>query len=112
MKKYVVTSSLIKEGNIYEIKNPKVQLAERAFNPTKCDYKLIIDDSCTIITAPDNGNFTSIKYSIVPLDKIKDYPKGKKIDVFGFVLEDKGYKEIVLKNEKNLKFHKLTFIGI
>ena len=42
------------------------------------------------------------------MDKIKDYPIGKIIDVFGFVLEDKGYKEIVSKNEKNLKFHKLT----
>ena len=62
---------------------------------------VIIDDSCTIITAQYNGNFTGIKYSIVPLDKIKDYPIGKIIDVFGFVLEYKGYKEIVSKNEKN-----------
>ena len=42
------------------------------------------------------------------MDKIADYPIGKLIDLFGFILEDNGYKEITSKNHKLLKLYKIT----
>ena len=99
---------IIQEGGIYEIRKVNIQLAERAFNATKCDYKLVFNESVQINPAPDNGKFGGVKLSVIPLDKIVDFPIGKIIDVFGFVLEDKGYQEITTKNEKTLKLQKVT----
>ena len=99
---------IIQEGGIYEIRKVNIQLAERAFNATKCDYKLVFNESVQINPAPDNGKFGGIKLSVIPLEQIVDFPIGKIIDVFGFVLEDKGYQEITTKNEKTLKLQKVT----
>ena len=44
------------------------------------------------------------------MNKITYYTIGKIIDDFRFILEDKGYKELVSKNEKLLKFRKLTIV--
>ena len=99
---------IIQEGGIYEIRKVNIQLAERAFNATKCDYKLVFNESVQINPAPDNGKFGGVKLSVIPLDQIVDFPIGKIIDVFGFVLEDKGYQEITTKNEKTLKLQKVT----
>ena len=62
-------SLLIKEWSTNEIKNPRIQKAQRVFNPTKCYYKLIIDVPCEIIPTKDNENFKGIKFSIIPLKK-------------------------------------------
>ena len=99
---------IIQEGGIYEIRKVNIQLAERAFNATKCDYKLVFNESVQINPAPDNGKFGGVKLSIIPLERIVDFPIGKIIDVFGFVLEDKGYQEITTKNEKTLRLQKVT----
>ena len=93
-------SQLIQEGETYEIRKVSIQLAERAYNTTKCDYKLVFNESSQIIPTPDNGKFNGIKLSIIPLKQIIDFPIGKIVDVFGFVLEDKGFQEITTKNEK------------
>ena len=98
---------VINEGNIYEIKKANIQLAERAFNATKCDYRLVFNESTQVIEAPDNGKFGGVKYSIVPLESIIDFPIGKIIDVFGFVLDDRGFQEFTSKNEKLIKNQKL-----
>ena len=100
-------SKLIEEGGIYEIKKVNIQLADRAFNTTKCDYKLVFNDSTQVFQAPDNGKFSGVKFSIIPLEQIIDFPNGKIIDIFGFVLDDKGFQEITTKNEKILKMQKL-----
>jgi len=100
-------SKIIEEGGIYEIRKCNIQLAERAFNATKCDYKLGFNESTQVIPAPDNGKFSGVKFSIIPLEQIVDFPIGKIIDVFGFVLDDKGFQEITTKNEKILKMQKL-----
>ena len=100
-------SKIIQEGGIYEIRKCNIQLAERAYNATKCDYKLGFNESTQIIPAPDNGKFSGVKFSIIPLEQIVDFPIGKIIDVFGFVLDDKGFQEITTKNEKILKMQKL-----
>ena len=100
-------SKIIQEGGIYEIRKCNIQLAERAYNATKCDYKLGFNESTQVIPAPDNGKFSGVKFSIIPLEQIVDFPIGKIIDVFGFVLDDKGFQEITTKNEKILKMQKL-----
>ena len=100
-------SKIIEEGGIYEIRKCNIQLAERAFNATKCDYKSGFNESTQVIPAPDNGKFSGVKFSIIPLEQIVDFPIGKIIDVFGFVLDDKGFQEITTKNEKILKMQKL-----
>ena len=100
-------SQLIQEGETYEIRKVSIQLAERAYNTTKCDYKLVFNESSQIIPTPDNGKFNGIKLSVIPLEQIIDFPIGKIVDVFGFVLEDKGFQEITTKNEKVLKMQKL-----
>jgi len=100
-------SKIIEEGGIYEIRKCNIQLAERAYNATKCDYKLGFNESTQVIPAPDNGKFSGVKFSIIPLEQIVDFPIGKIIDVFGFVLDDKGFQEITTKNEKILKMQKL-----
>ena len=97
----------IQEGGIYEIKKANIQLADRAFNPTKCDYRLLFNESCVIESAPDNGKFSGVKFSIIPIEQISDFPIGKLIDVFGFILEDKGFQEFQTKNDKILKNQKL-----
>ena len=101
-------SKLIQEGGIYEIRKVNIQLAERAFNNTKCDYKLVFNEMSQVTPVPDNGKFSGVKFSIIPLEQIVDFPIGKIIDVFGFVLEDKGYQEITTKNEKVLRMQKIT----
>ena len=101
-------SKFINEGGIYEIKRANIQLAERAFNATKCDYKLVFNDSTQVIEAPDNGKFGGIKFSIVPLEQVIDFPIGKIIDVFGFVLDDKGFQEFTSKNDRLIKNQKLV----
>ena len=98
---------IIQEGGIYEIKKVNIQLAERAYNPTKCDYRLVFSESCQIESVPDNGKFGCIKFSIIPLEKIIDFPIGKLLDVFGFLLEDKGYQEFQSKNEKTIRQQKI-----
>ena len=100
-------SKIIQEGGIYEIRKCNIQLAERAYNATKCDYKLGFNESTQVIPAPDNGKFSGVKFSVIPLEQIVDFPIGKIIDVFGFVLDDKGFQEITTKNEKILKMQKL-----
>ena len=100
-------NNLIQEGGIYEIKKANIQLAERAFNPTKCDYKLLFNDSCQITAAPDNGKFGDTKFSIVPLSLIGDLPIGKLVDVFGFILEDKGFQEFQTKSERSIRHQKI-----
>ena len=94
---------IIQEGGIYEIKKVTIQLAERAYNPTKCDYRLVFNDSCQIESVPDNGKFGNAKFSIIPLDRIIDFPIGKLVDVFGFILEDKGFQEYQSRNDKTIK---------
>ena len=94
---------IIQEGGIYEIKKVTIQLAERAYNPTKCDYRLVFNDSCQIESVPDNGKFGNVKFSIIPLDRIIDFPIGKLVDVFGFILEDKGFQEYQSRNDKTIK---------
>ena len=98
----------IQEGGIYEIKKAVIQLAERAYNPTKCDYRLLFNDNCQIESAPDNGKFGGIKFSIVPLEQILDFPIGKLVDVFGFIIEDRGFQEFQTKNDKTIKNQKLV----
>lgn len=100
-------SKIINEGNIYEIKKANIQLAERSFNTTKCDYRLVFNESTQVIEAPDNGKFGGVKFSVVPLEQIIDFPIGKIIDVFGFVLDDKGFQEFTSKNEKLIKNQRL-----
>ena len=103
-----ITSSLIKEEKTYQVINQRIQLAEKAFNPTKCNYKQVINDLSKIIPIQDNGKFKGVNFSIIPFDKIADYPIGKLIDVFGFILEDNCYKSITSKNQKLLKLYKIT----
>ena len=93
----------IEEGGIYEIKKSNVQLAERAYNPTKCDYRLLFNEGTQINPAPDNGKFGGVKFSVVPLEQIIDFPIGKLVDIFGFVLEDRGFQEYQSKNDKTIK---------
>ena len=100
-------SKIIREGGIYEIKKVNIQLAERAYNTTKCDYKLVFNESTQVTQAPDNGKFSGVKFSVIPLEQIIDFPIGKIVDVFGFVLDDKGFQEITTKNEKIIKMQKL-----
>ena len=100
-------TQLIEENGIYEIRKVNVQLAERAYNTTKCDYRLVFNESSQVIQVNDNGKFNGIKLSIIPLEQIIDFPIGKVIDVFGFVLEDKGFQEITTKNEKVLKLQRI-----
>ena len=100
-------SKTIQEGAIYEIKKANIQLAERAYNPTKCDYRLIFNEGSQIKPAPDNGKFEGVKFSIIPLEQIKDFPIGKLVDVFGFILEDKGFQEYQTKNDKTIKNQKI-----
>ena len=97
----------IQEGGIYEIKKANIQLADRAYNPTKCDYRLLFNESCVIESAPDNGKFGGVKFSIIPIEQISDFPIGKLVDVFGFILEDRGFQEFQTKNDKILKNQKL-----
>ena len=99
---------LIQESGIYEIKKAVVQLADRAYNPTKCDYRLLFNDLCQIVPVSDNGKFGGAKFSIIPLDQIIDFPIGKLVDVFGFILEDKGFQERTTKNEKIIKNQVIT----
>ena len=96
-------SKTVEEGGIYEIKKANIQLAERAFNPTKCDYRLLFNEGSQINPAPDNGKFGGVKFSIIPLEQISDFPIGKLVDVFGFILEDKGFQEYQAKNDKIIK---------
>lgn len=98
----------IQEGGIYEIKKANIQLADRAYNPTKCDYRLLFNESCVIESAPDNGKFGGVKFSIIPIEQISDFPIGKLVDVFGFILEDRGFQEFQTKNDKILKNQKLV----
>ena len=97
----------IQEGGIYEIKKMNIQLAERAYNPTKCDYRLLFNESTQISPAPDNGKFGGAKFSIIPLEDILDFPIGKLVDVFGFILDDRGFQEYQTKNDKTIKNQKL-----
>lgn len=92
----------IQEGGIYEIKKAIIQLADRAYNPTKCDYRLLFNDFCQIEPAPDNGKFGGVKFSIIPLEQIYDFPIGKLVDVFGFILDDRGFQEFE-KNNRTIK---------
>jgi hypothetical protein len=85
-----------------------IQLAERAYNPTKCDYRLVFNESCQIEKAPDNGKFGGAKFSIIPIEDINDFPIGKLVDVFGFILDDRGFQEFTTKNDKIMKNQKLT----
>jgi ssDNA-binding replication factor A large subunit len=101
-------SKYIQEGAIYEIRKPNIQLADRAFNPTKCDYRLLFNESTQITPAPDNGKFGGVKFSIIPIEEILDLPIGKLIDIFGFILEDKGYQEFSSKNDKIIKHQKIV----
>ena len=101
-------NNYIQEGGIYEIKKANIQLAERAYNPTKCDYHLIFNESCQIENVPDNGKFGGVKFSIVPIEQISDFPIGKLVDVYGFILDDRGFKEYQTKNDKIIKNQKLT----
>ena len=98
----------IQEGGIYEIKKMNIQLAERAYNPTKCDYRLLFNESTQISPAPDNGKFGGVKFSIISLEEIIDFPIGKLIDVFGFILDDRGFQEFQTKNDKIIKNQKLV----
>ena len=98
----------IQEGGIYEIKKMNIQLAERAYNPTKCDYRLLFNESTQISQAPDNGKFGGVKFSIISLEEIVDFPIGKLIDVFGFILDDRGFQEFQTKNDKTIKNQKLV----
>ena len=101
-------NNIIKEGGIYEIRKVNIQLADRAFNNTRCDYKLVFNESSQAIPAPDNGKFSGVKFAIIPLEQIVDFPIGKIIDVFGFVLDDKGFQEVTTKSEKIIKMQKIT----
>lgn len=101
-------NKVIQEGGIYEMRKVNIQLADRAFNNTRCDYKLVFNEPSQIIPVPDNGKFNGVKFAIIPLEQIIDFPIGKIIDIFGFVLEDKGFQEITTKSEKVLKMQKLT----
>ena len=98
----------IQEGAIYEIRKANIQLAERAYNPTKCDYRLLFNESSQITEAPDNGKFGGIKFSIIPLEQIVDFPIGKLVDAFGFILEDRGYQEFSTKNDKIIKNQRIV----
>ena len=98
----------VQEGSIYEIRKAHIQLAERAYNPTKCDYRLLFNESSQITEAPDNGKFGGIKFSIVPLEQIVDFPIGKLVDAFGFILEDRGYQEYSTKNDKIIKNQRIV----
>ena len=98
----------IQEGGIYEIKKMNIQLAERAYNPTKCDYRLLFNESTQINSAPDNGNFGGVKFSIIPLEDILNLPIGKLVDVFGFILDDRGFQEFQTKNDRTIKNQKIT----
>ena len=97
----------IQEGGIYEIKKPEIKLADRNFNPTKCDYELLLNESSQIQSALDNGKFEGVIFSIVPLNKIIDLPLGKLVDVIGFILDDLGYQEFQSKNDKTIKYQKI-----
>lgn len=101
-------SRTIQEGAIYEIKKSHVQLAERAYNPTKCDYRLLFNEGTLINPAPDNGKFGGVKFSVIPLEQIIDFPIGKLVDVFGFILEDRGFIEYQSKNDKTIKNQRIT----
>ena len=101
-------SKNIQEGAIYEIKKVIIQLAERAYNPTKCDYRLLFNESSQITPAPDNGKFSGVKFSIIPLEQIPDFPIGKLVDIFGFILEDKGYQEFPSKNDRIIKNQRIV----
>ncbi len=101
-------SKNIQEGAIYEIKKAIIQLAERAYNPTKCDYRLLLNESSQITPAPDNGKFNGVKFSIIPLEQIPDFPIGKLVDIFGFILEDKGYQEFPSKNDRIIKNQRIV----
>ncbi len=101
-------SKTIEEGGIYEIRKANIQLAERAYNPTKCDYRLLFNESSQITPAPDNGKFGGVKFSIIPLEQIADFPIGKLVDVFGFILEDRGFQEFSTKNDKIIKNQRIV----
>ena len=100
-------SKVIKEGDIYEIKKSNIQLAERVYNPTKCDYRLVFNESTQIIPAPDNGKFGCIKFVVIPLEQLNNTAIGKLVDVYGFILEDKGFQEYQTKNEKTIRNQRL-----
>ena len=100
-------NNIIEEGCTYEIINPNIQLADRAYNSTKCYYKISFTEQTQINKVPDNGKFCGVTLIIIPLNQIDTIPIGKIIDVFGFILEDKGYQEILTKNDRNLKMQKL-----
>ena len=102
-----IIDKIIKEGGIYQIRKVSIQLAERAYNNTKCDYRLVLNESVQIEPAPDNGKFGGVKFSIVPLEQIVDFPIGKIVDVFGFVLQDKGFQEVNTKNDRTIKMQKI-----
>lgn len=98
---------IIEEGVVYEIKKCSISMAERNYNPTKCDYKLMFYESSQIKKVPDNGKFGAVKFNILPIEQIMDYPIGKLVDVFGIILEDKGFQEFTTKTDKVLKNRKL-----
>ena len=85
-------------------------MADRAYNPTKCDYRLLFNDSCQIVPVSDNGKFGGVKFSIIPLDQIIDFLIGKLVDAFGFILEDKCFQESTTKKEKIIN-HQVITIG-
>lgn len=97
----------IEEGGVYIIKKAIIQFADKAYNPTKCDYKLLLNESSQYEKAPDNGKFGGVKYIIIPIKVISEFPIGKLIDIFGFILEDKGYQIYTTKNDKVIRFQKL-----
>ena len=100
-------SNIIFEGSVYEIKNASIQFADKSYNKTKCDFRLVFNEQTQIKQVNDNGKFQNPKLNITPLNKIKDLPVGKLVDVFGFVIENKGTQEFKTRYEKIVTNQKL-----
>lgn len=89
---------IIEKDKVYEIKKFPIQLADKKYNQTNCDYKILFNEQTSIITLKDNSKFGNIIYNFIEISQIKEMLIGKLVDVLGFVLEDKGYQIFNTKN--------------
>lgn len=88
----------IEQGQVYILKKFVIQLADKKFNQTNCDYKMLLNESTYVQKVENSTKFDQKKYSFISIDKIKEMPIGKLVDIHGFVLEDRGYQSFEKKS--------------
>ena len=89
---------LIEEDQIYEIRGGMIKYTDKKFSYVKSDYRIILDEHCTITKKKDTGLIKKNNMKIIKIKDIQNMPLYSIIDICVVVLD---ISEPVLKHTKN-----------